>query len=247
MTLQLRQLALKSGDPAFRAYADRFTLYRLTPPVIAAMTSGIARAYPSVDDSPRAAVHVRARLSKISRVTLVVTDAAGATVAASRLGTHRRGLLKVRWNAHVRRRPAVPGDYQLWLSATDLAGNSSPRTPVGVAAVERDTEAPVVTPPARRPREREGARALGIDRQRQPPPPHQGHGRRTHGDAARPPSARAADALPLRPRSRVHRVDHRDRRERERRRVQAPPVVGVGLQSAGFIVGDDLKEEEPPP
>ena len=53
--------------------------------------------------------------------------------------------LKVRWNAHVRRRPAVPGEYQLWLSATDLAGNSSPRTPVGVAAIERDTEAPAVS------------------------------------------------------------------------------------------------------
>ena len=77
-------------------------------------------------------------------MTLVVTDAAGSTVAASRLGTHRRGLVKVRWNAHVRRRPAVPGDYQLWLTATDLAGNRSSRTAVGVAAVERDTERPAV-------------------------------------------------------------------------------------------------------
>ncbi len=89
-------------------------------------------------------MRVRASLSKISRVTLVVTDAAGATVAASRLGTYGRGPLDVRWNAHVRRRPAVPGAYQLWLSATDLAGNTSPRTPVGVAAVERDTTPPAV-------------------------------------------------------------------------------------------------------
>ena len=35
MTLQLRQLALKSGDPVFRTYADRFAAYRVTPPVIA--------------------------------------------------------------------------------------------------------------------------------------------------------------------------------------------------------------------
>ncbi len=144
MTLQLRQLALKSGDPVFRDYADRFAVYRVTPPVIAAATGTTTRAYPSVDDSPRAAVRVDARLNKISRVTLVVTDAAGSTVAASRLGTHRRGLVKVRWNAHVRSRPAVPGDYQLWLTATDLAGNRSSRTPVGVAAVERDTERPAV-------------------------------------------------------------------------------------------------------
>jgi D-glucuronyl C5-epimerase C-terminus len=144
MTLQLRQLALKSGDPVFRTYADRFTIYRVTPPVIAATASTTTRAYPSVDDSPHAAVHLSARLSKISRVTLVVTDAAGSTVAASRLGTHRRGLLKLRWNAHVRRRPAVPGEYQLWLSATDLAGNRSERTPVGRAAVERDTAPPAL-------------------------------------------------------------------------------------------------------
>jgi hypothetical protein len=144
VTLQLRQLALKSGDPRFRAYADRFAAYRVTPPVIAGTTNRTARAYPSVDGSPRAVVRVRARLSKISRVTLVVTDATGSTVAASRLGTHRRGLLKVRWNAHVHRRPAVPGAYQLWLSATDLAGNRSARTPVGVAAVERDTKPPAV-------------------------------------------------------------------------------------------------------
>ena len=144
MTLQLRQLALKSGNPIFRTYADRFAAYRVTPPVIGGTASRVARAYPSVDDSPRAAVHVRARLSKISRVTLVVTDTAGSTVAASRLGTYSRGLVKVRWNAHVRRRPAVPGDYQLWLTATDLAGNRSQRTAVGMATVERDTKPPAV-------------------------------------------------------------------------------------------------------
>jgi hypothetical protein len=144
MTLQLRQLALKTGNPVFRTYADRFAAYRVTPPVISAATNRTEPAYPSVDGSPRAVVGGGGRLSKISHVTLVVTDAAGSTVAASRLGTHRRGLLKVKWNAHVRRRPAVPGAYQLWLTATDLAGNRSPRTPVGVAAVERDTNPPAV-------------------------------------------------------------------------------------------------------
>ena len=144
MTLQLRQLALKSGEPVFRTYAERFTLYRVTLPVIAATSNRTVRAYPSVADSPRAGVPVKARLSKISRVTLVVTDEAGSTVAASRLGTYRRGPVEVRWNGKVRRRPAAPGAYQLWLSATDLAGNRSPRTPVGVAAIDRDTAPPLV-------------------------------------------------------------------------------------------------------
>jgi hypothetical protein len=143
MTLQLRQLALKSGDERFRVYADRFAAYRVTPPVIAAPNRA-RPAFPTVAGSPRASVRVQARLSKISQVTLVVTDAAGATVAASRLGTYHRGALDVRWNALVRRRPAAPGAYQLWLSATDLAGNRSPRTPVGVADVERDTTPPQV-------------------------------------------------------------------------------------------------------
>jgi hypothetical protein len=143
MTLQLRQLALKSGDARFRLYADRFAAYRVTPPVIAA-PNRTRRAFPTVAGSPRAGVRVRARLSKVSSVALVVTDTAGATVAASRLGTYHRGPLEVRWNARVRRRPAAPGVYQLWMTATDLAGNRSPRTPVGVADVERDTTPPQV-------------------------------------------------------------------------------------------------------
>ena len=40
---------------------------------------------------------------------LIEAYANALPVIASRLGTLRRGLLKVRWNAHVRRRPAVPG------------------------------------------------------------------------------------------------------------------------------------------
>jgi hypothetical protein len=50
----------------------------------------------------------------------------------------------VSWNGHTGRRPAPPGVYQLWLRATDLAGNRSPRTFVGAADVERDTKPPAV-------------------------------------------------------------------------------------------------------
>jgi hypothetical protein len=144
MTLQLRQLALKSGNPDFRTYADRFAAYRVTPPVIAATTSRTVVAYPSVADSPHAGVSIRARLDKISRLALVVTNAGGSIVAARQLGTQRRGPVKVRWNGHAGRRPAVPGAYQLWLRATDLAGIRSPRTLVATADVERDTTPPAV-------------------------------------------------------------------------------------------------------
>ena len=144
MTLQLRQLALRTGNLAFRTYADRFAQYRVTAPVIAARIRAIALAYPSVPDSPRAAVSVPAHLDKVSSLTLLVTDAGGSIVAMHQLGTQRRGGVTALWNGHAGGRPAVPGIYQLWLRATDLAGNRSPRTFVGAADVERDTKPPAV-------------------------------------------------------------------------------------------------------
>jgi hypothetical protein len=153
MTLQLRQLALKSGNLAFRIYADRFAQYRVTAPVIAATIGPVALVYPSVPDSPRAAASARARLDKVSSLALVVSDARGAIVAMHRLGTRGRGPVTVSWNGYAGHRPAQPGIYQLWLRATDLAGNRSPRTFVRAADVERDTKPPAV-------------RVLRIDRNR---------------------------------------------------------------------------------
>jgi hypothetical protein len=144
MTLQLRQLALKTGNLAFRTYADRFAQYRVTAPVIAARIRRIGVLFPAVADSPHGVVNVPAHLDKVSSLTLVVTDAGGKIVAAHRLGTQGRGRVTVGWDGRTGRRAAAPGFYQLWLRATDLAGNLSPRTFVGAAAVERDTEPPAV-------------------------------------------------------------------------------------------------------
>jgi hypothetical protein len=144
MTLQLRQLAYRSGNLAFRLYADRFAQYRATPPVIAAMVSPIVFAYPSVADSPHATVSVRAHLDKVSDVTLLVSDERGRIVAMRRLHTQHRGTVRASWNGYTGRAPARPGAYEVWLRATDLAGNRSPRTFVGAALVDRDTKAPAV-------------------------------------------------------------------------------------------------------
>jgi hypothetical protein len=144
MTLQLRQLALKTGNLAFRTYADRFAQYRVTAPVIAARIRRIAVLFPSVADSPHGAANVPAHLDKVSSLVLVVTNALGKIIAARRLGTQHRGRVTVTWDGHTGRKPAAPGFYQLWLRATDLAGNLSPRTFVGAAAVERDTQPPAV-------------------------------------------------------------------------------------------------------
>ena len=144
MTLQLQQLALKTGDPVFRTYADRFALYRITAPVISVRPRPPVRVYPTVADSPHGSFHVPARLDKSSSVALVVTDAVGSVVTAARLGKTDRGWLTARWNGFDGLRPADPGDYQVWLRATDIAGNLSPRTLVGDVQIERDTEPPVV-------------------------------------------------------------------------------------------------------
>jgi hypothetical protein len=144
MTLQLRQLALKSGNVDFRIYSDRFAQYRVTAPVIAASIRPTALVYPSVPESPRAVVTVRAHLDKVSSLALVVSNARGAIVAMHRLSAQSRGPVTVSWNGYAGRRPAPPGAYLLWLRATDLAGNRSPRTFVGAADVERDTKPPAV-------------------------------------------------------------------------------------------------------
>lgn len=144
MTLQLRQLALKTGNLEFRIYADRFAQYRVTAPVIAAAIHPIVVAYPSVGDSPRAAATVRARLDKVSTVKLIVSGPSGSIVATRQLGSLHRGEVSARWDGRSHGLPAAPGVYLLWLRATDLAGNRSPRTFIGAADVERDTKPPAV-------------------------------------------------------------------------------------------------------
>ncbi|MDX6629878.1 MAG: hypothetical protein QOH00_2124 [Gaiellales bacterium] len=144
MTLQLRQLALRTDNLAFRIYADRFEQYRATAPVIAATVSPTTPVYPWVPDSPHAVARAGAHLDKVSSLVLLVTNARGSIVARHQLGTEHRGGVTVRWNGYAGRLPAAPGTYLLWLRATDLAGNRSPRTFVGAAAIERDTKPPAV-------------------------------------------------------------------------------------------------------
>jgi hypothetical protein len=144
MTLQLRQLALKTGILDFRIYADRFAQYRVTAPVVSAAIQPTAVAYPSVAGSPRATATARARLDKVSSVKLIVSNASGAIVATRDLGSLHRGAVTTRWDGHAGGRPAAPGVYLLWLRATDLAGNRSPRTFIRAADVERDRTPPAV-------------------------------------------------------------------------------------------------------
>jgi hypothetical protein len=104
----LRNLCERLNTPVYCDTADRFTEYLSTPPEVAPVTRRIR--------TGRAA-NLSFRLSKISRVGLVVLDASGRTVFATS-ATVGYGTRSFRWS-----RPARAGDYTLRVSATDLAGN----------------------------------------------------------------------------------------------------------------------------
>ena len=106
----LRNLCERLSTPVYCDTADRFTEYLSTPPVVSPVTRRIR--------TGRAA-NLRFRLSKISRVGLVVLDGSGRTVFATS-ATVGYGTRSFRWS-----RPARPGSYTLRVTATDLAGNQA--------------------------------------------------------------------------------------------------------------------------
>jgi hypothetical protein len=144
MTRQLGQLAAKSGIAVYRTYADRFAAYRVTPPTVTSANTPPRTIFPSVPASSHALATLGASIDKISRIAVVVTDSTGRAIAAHPLGTIGRGAVDARWNGRSGGSAAPAGAYQLWLRATDLAGNVSPRVPVGTVNVALDTIPPVV-------------------------------------------------------------------------------------------------------
>jgi D-glucuronyl C5-epimerase C-terminus len=106
----LRNLCERLNTPVYCDTADRFTEYLTTAPVVTPRTRRIR--------TGRAA-NLRFRLSKISRVGLVVIDSSGRTVFGTS-ATVGYGTRSFRWS-----RPARAGNYTLRVTATDLAGNRS--------------------------------------------------------------------------------------------------------------------------
>lgn len=125
----LRGLCQRTEAEVYCATRERFLSYLEVAPVIRPLTKRV-----------RAGADARLRfvLSKISRVRVEVVD--GERVVAVRSGTVGRGKRFFVW------RPATPGDFELRVNATDLAGNE---------AEERSIPLEVLPPkPKRRPARR---------------------------------------------------------------------------------------------
>jgi hypothetical protein len=105
----LAQLCTKTAAPAYCHAADDFQTDLTTPPTVAQLTRAVTAGRPMA---------LRFSLSKVSRVGLVVTNRAGATVVATSAqfphGTSSFALGSLR-----------AGRYGVRLAATDLAGNFS--------------------------------------------------------------------------------------------------------------------------
>jgi hypothetical protein len=104
----LERLCERTAADVYCATAQRFTGYLDVPPAVRPLTKKV-----------RAGVDSRLRfsLTKISRVRVEVVD--GQRVVAVRGATVGRGKRFFLW------KPAAPGEFELRVSATDLAGNES--------------------------------------------------------------------------------------------------------------------------
>jgi hypothetical protein len=104
----LQQLCTRTSAPVYCTTAQHFQAYLTTPPVLTQLTMRVRN---------RAAFALRFRLSKVSRVGVVVTDASDRTVfatsASSGYGARSFIVPRIR----------TPGTYGVVLTATDLAGN----------------------------------------------------------------------------------------------------------------------------
>jgi hypothetical protein len=116
----LTQLCKRTTAVEYCAAEQHFSEYLATPPVITPRTSKL---------TARRTGNVRFTLSKISRITLQITKD-GKPVATLSPGVLSRGTKSVRWTA-----PKKSGDYDVTISATDLANNAA--TATGVITVKK--------------------------------------------------------------------------------------------------------------
>ena len=104
----LQGLCTRTGTPIYCTTAQHFQSYLTTPPALAQLTGRVRN---------KAAFALRFRLSKISHVGVVVTDASDRTVYATSAsfghGTRTFTVPRIK----------KPGTYGVVLTATDLAGN----------------------------------------------------------------------------------------------------------------------------
>lgn len=116
----LTQLCKRTTAIEYCAAEQHFSEYLVTAPVLEPRTSTL---------TARKTGNVRFKLSKISRVTLKISKD-GKPVATLTPGLISRGTKSIRWTA-----PKKSGDYDVSITATDLANNTG--TATGVITVKR--------------------------------------------------------------------------------------------------------------
>jgi hypothetical protein len=108
----LRGLCDRGAGRALCAKADRFTLYLEQPPRVTLTSTDLVAGKPAL---------VRFRLSKESRVGMTIRR--GGRIVRSTSAVVPRGRHGYPWTV-----PKATGDYDVTLTARDLAGNASRRT-----------------------------------------------------------------------------------------------------------------------
>lgn len=106
----LAQLCTRTAAPQYCSANQHFTQYLTVPPVVEVLPRIL---------EPKKSGKLRFKLSKISRVSVVLTDGT-KTVATINPGVLYRGTKTLKWAA-----PKKTGRYGMTVSATDLAGNAA--------------------------------------------------------------------------------------------------------------------------
>lgn len=140
-TGQLKKLGKETHNEVFSQYAQRFTQYLVTPPVLTPSNQVLPAIFPAADGF-RDTVSVPFQIDKRSKITLVLFDSAGKEVARTST-TKAAGKQFITWNGNtLNGLRASEGQYTGQLTVTDIAGNRSRvdfPTPIRVVA---DTQAP---------------------------------------------------------------------------------------------------------
>jgi hypothetical protein len=118
----LGELCKRTQTLQYCSAKDHFTAYLTTPPALQVVAT---------TTTAKKAGKLRFKLSKISRVTLKVSKD-GQTVATYTPGTLGYGTKTLTWTA-----PKHSGDYDVTVTATDLAGNTA--TAAGQVHVKKRT------------------------------------------------------------------------------------------------------------
>lgn len=138
---QLLRLGRETGDPTFAEYGERFQHYREDPPELTVIGTSWRTIFPA-KDGLRDSAAIGFNVDKRSRVTIVVTNAAGVEVR--RLSMHvAAGRRSIRWDGHDSNgRMVATGSYTARLIATDRVGNRSFHRLRAPLLVELDVTAP---------------------------------------------------------------------------------------------------------